>query len=150
MASLRDAIAMELVARLAALPGWTARMRSGDEQTNVPVLALVAITSEQKRPTSQLFYGCTLNLGVLIQARKEDADDELDGGNPVRYLDRLVAEAEAAVHSAPWPNEELPTLTGHSIEPLEEENLLGAELTLSVQYRHNFDDPTTYDPTYVP
>lgn len=148
MASLRDSIAMELVRRLNALPGWTARMRDGEETTNVPILALVAIAGESKRLVNQLFYGCTLSLGVLIEIRKEDADATLDGGNPVRYLDRLVAAAEAVVHAEPWPNEEAPTLTGHQIDQPENANMLSAELTLTVAYRHNFDDPTTYDPHY--
>lgn len=148
MASLRDAIAMELVRRLDALPGWTARMRDGEEETNVPILAIVSIDSESKRLVNQLFYSCTLSLTVMVRVCKEDADDTADAGNPVRYLDRMVALAESVVHGEPWPNEEAPTLTGHQVLQPENPNQLEADLTLTVVYRHNFADPTTYDPNY--
>lgn len=150
MASLREAIALELVARLAAIPGWSAAFRGAEETTNVPILALVAILGESKRPRDTLFYACNLRLGVLIRGRREDAEATAHGGNPVRYLDELVAAAERAVHGAPWPNQEAPTITGHSIDASDDPTVLEAQLDLFVDYRHNFDDPDTYDPNYTP
>jgi len=151
VASLRDQIAEDLLARLGAIPGWTAVRRGWEQARNVSgVLAVVAILNETKQPTDQLFYACQLVLGVQIQVKPEDADPTADGGNVFRYLYRMVATAEAAVHSAPWPNEEQMTLTGHHIEEPENENLFLAELTLSVPYRHNWDDPTQFDPSYTP
>ncbi len=150
MASLRDQIATELVARLDALTGWAATLRGGDEVTNVAVLAIVAILGESKRPRDSLMYACTLQLGVLIRGRHEDADPTLDGYNPVRYMDRLVATAERAVHASPWQNEALISITGHTVDASEDPNVFEATLTLTVDYRHNFDDPDQYAPGYVP
>lgn len=149
MASLRDQIATELVARLDALTGWAATLRGGDEVTNVAVLAIVAILGESKRPRDSLMYACTLQLGVLIRGRREDADPTLDDENPVRYMDRLVASAERAVHADPWPNDEVVSITGHTVDASDDPTVLEATLTLTVDYRHNFDDPDTYAPGFI-
>lgn len=149
MASLRDTIARELVARLDVLPGWVAVLRNAEQETNHAVLAIVAILGETKRPRDTLFYVCNLRLGVLIRGRREDADEDLDDGNPVRYLDRLVVAAERAVHAAPWPNEEAPTIVGHTIDASDDPNVLEAQLELVVDYRHNLGNPDTYDPSYT-
>lgn len=151
MASLRELIALEIVARLGEIDGWTAVYRGAEETTNVAgPLAIVAILGESKTPRDTLFYACTLRVGVLIRGAREDADPTLDGSNPVRYLDRLVALAEQKVHAAPWPNDEVPTITGHTIDASDDATVLEAQLELTVDYRHNFGDPNTYDPAYVP
>jgi hypothetical protein len=150
MASLRDQIADRLRARLAAIPGWFATMRNGEEVGNSsPVLAVVALMGESKRPVDTLFYACTLRLQVSLIVRREDADPVLDGGNPVRYLDRIVATAERAVHAAPWPNEEMPTIEGHEIEPPSDSHDFFAYLSVQVDYRHNLADPDTYNPSFT-
>jgi hypothetical protein len=149
MASLRDQIAGRLVARLAANSGWTATMRAGEEVASVPVLAVVAIMGESKRPIDSLFYACSLRLQVMLVVRREDADAELDGSNPVRYLDRIIATAERSVHSAPWPNEEEPTIEGHEVEPPSDSHDFAAYLSVQVEYRHNRNDPDTFNPSYV-
>lgn len=149
MASLRDQIAGRLVARLAQNSGWAASMRDGEEVGNVGILAVVSMMGEDKRPVDTLFYACTLRLRVLLVVRREDADAVLDGGNPVRYLDRIIATAERSVHSAPWPNEEQPTIEGHEVEAPGDPNELAAYLNLQVEYRHNFNDPDLYDPSFV-
>lgn len=149
MASLRDQIAERLRARLASNRGWVATMRNGEEVGNSPVLAVVAIMGESKRPVDTLFYACTLRLQVMLIVHREDADAVLDGGNPVRYLDRIVATAERAVHAAPWPNEEIPTIEGHEVEPPNDSHDFFAFLSVQVEYRHNFTDPDTYNPSYT-
>lgn len=150
MASLRDAIVAELVTRLSANAGWTVRARAGEEATNVPVLAIVSLFGESKRPTDSLFYECTLRVGVLLLVRQADASPTTDGGNPYRYLDRIVALAEKAIHASEWPNVERVQLAGHEVEDPTDDTTLAAELNLDIAYRHNINDPDTYAPGYVP
>ena len=151
MASLRDQIAEQLRTRLASISGWTAvRIGKPLVRNQLGVVAGVTILGETKEPHSQLLYACVLRLGIEIVVKQEDADATLDDGNPLRLLDRMVAQAEAVVHATPWPNEEIATLTGHVVQQPENQNLFIAQVTLEVPYRHNWDDPTVYNPGYTP
>jgi len=150
MATLRDGLVRQVVARLATITGWSASMRAEEEATNVPVLAIVACAGESKRLVDSMHYECTLQVAVLIVARSEDASASLDGGNGYSYLDRLVGLAEATMHATPWPNDELITITGHSVDDPSNSNRLVAELNLQIIYRHNVKDPTQYAPVWTP
>lgn len=150
MASLRDQLVDALVTRIAGLAGWTARRVAGREVLNAPKLALVTIVDEDKEPESQLFYQCTLHVLVMIRGRQEDATALAHGSNPFRYLDELVAQVEGVVHTPQaWPHEAIVSLQGHEILGPDEENGLHASLRLVIEYRHNFADPNTYDPSYA-
>lgn len=149
MAAIRDSIAQQLVATINALSGWSAVLRDAETSLNVPKLAVVNILGESKRPADQLFYSCALRLGVAVYAQSEDADATLDGSNPSRYLDRCIADVERAVHSVTWSNDEIATIAGWDAEPPNAENVLQALVNVSVDYRHNFDDPDTYNPVYT-
>jgi len=147
---LRDAIAEELRTRCELVTGVTAQRLAEEQTTNLPVLVVVAILSEDKRPIDCLFYSCTVRIGLTIIVRHEDADQDLDGGNAARYLDRIMTAIEQQIHASPWPNEELVNIVGHqAIEP-DNTNTLANQLRIEVGYRHNLDDPETYDPSYTP
>ena len=138
VAAIRDSIAQQLVVAINALSGWSAVLRDAETSLNVPKLAVVNILGESKRPADQLFYACALRIGVAVYAQSEDADASLDGSNPSRYLDRCIADVERAVHSVTWSNEEIATVA-----------VLQALVNVSVDYRHNFDNPDNYNPTYT-
>lgn len=146
MASLRDELLEHLVSRIAALPGWTARRVSGQETTNVPRLALVVLVDEDKQPRDTWHYECRANVLVLVRGRQEDAGEE-HGGNPLRYLDELVAQIEDVVHGpVTWPQEAIVSLQGHEVLGPDEGNGVHAAVQLLIQYRHDFSSPNTYDP----
>jgi hypothetical protein len=149
MASLRDGILEDLRARLAAIPGWNVQRLNAEQTTNAPVVAVVHTLSESKRARDTIFYACSVRVGISIFAQREDASASLDASNPVRYLDRLVVLAEKAVHSGPWANETIATLQGHEVAPPGDPNVLEALVTVSFEYRHNFDNPELYDPEFV-
>lgn len=145
MASCRDQIAQELVARLGAISGWTvARGDRGAPASNVPVLAMVYQIGENKTVGSTEHYACTLRLGVILRSGIEHASPTVDGGNGQRYLDRLITLAEQAVHSADWPDQVLQAIEGHEIAPPGESSVLEALVSISFQYRHQFDDPGVF------
>lgn len=149
MASLRDQLADELVARIATLPGWVAKRVAGVETTNVPKLALVAIADEDKEPESQIFYQCTLRLVVMVRGKQSDVT-ATHGNNPFRYLDELLAAVEAVVHAPQaWPHEAIVSLQGHEIVGPDENSFVHAALRIVALYRHDFANPNTYDPNYV-
>lgn len=149
MASLRDALAQILVSRLAALPGWTALRGGRDQASNAGVLALVHQISESKQAANTHFYACSLRLGVIVRSGAELASASLDGGNPQRYLDRLVADVERAVHSSPWPSETIVNIEGHEVAPPSESSVVEALVTVRCDYRHAFDDPDSITLDYV-
>jgi hypothetical protein len=149
MASLRDGIVEELRARLAAISGWSVQRLSAEQTSNAPVVALVHVLSETKRARDTTTYVCTLLAGITLLVQREGASATLDDGNPLRYLDRMVVLAEKAVHSGPWANETIATLQGHEIAAPGDENQLEALVRVELIYRHNFNDPETYNPSFV-
>lgn len=153
MASLRDLIAQTLVARLAVLPGWVVQRGRRDMPSTLPVgktvLAIVYELSESKRPANTEFYACTLRLGVVVRSGIENASLPLDDSNSERYLDRLVTQVEQVVHSEAWDDQVIASIEGHETAPPSEANVVEALVTVSIEYRHNFDDPTVYAPHYT-
>lgn len=149
-ASLRDQLAESVVRAIGALPNWTAHRR--DVLTSLVFdgrVAVVNILGESKRPESQLFYECTLRIGIAIIVKREDADPVEHNGNDVRYLDAAIAEVEAAVHAMTWDADVLPVITGHDFEPPAEPNILQAGVQLTVDYKHDFDNPCAYTASFV-
>jgi hypothetical protein len=147
--SIRDQIAQTLVAQLAQLDGWSVERR--DVVTSLTFegrKAIVNVLGESKRPRGVLTYACTLRLGVTVVAKREDADPVLDGSNECRYLDRSVMDIERAVHAASWPYDVRATLSGHEAAPPAESNLIVAGVEVSVEYEHDFNDPSEYSPAY--
>lgn len=143
-------MAQALVAHINELPGWSCERRATlSSMVFDGRLAVVNILGESKRPESQLYYECTLRLGVTIIVKREDVDSDIDGRLEMRYLDRCVAEIEAAVHAIDWPLDSIPTIEGHEVQPPDESNLLSAGVQVTIPYRHNFDDPTAYSPAYA-
>lgn len=153
MASIRDSLLRSLVARLAGNAGWDAQVRartnSWDPAKKISAVAYVEF--EQKRLENNLLYGAQMQVTVRVRGRDEDADDSLDGSNPYRYLDRLVAVVEAAPHvPADWadPGFTDVEVTGHEVLPPGEQNTVSAEVHVSFRYRHNVDDPGAYSPHF--
>jgi hypothetical protein len=146
MASIRDGILVALVARLATIPGWSAQLRGVENIGNVPILAVVYPISEDKQLATNEDYQCTLNVGVWITIRIEDASLTLDGGNSFRYLDRCVTEAEKKIHDPDaWGLEPGFTdvlINGHDVDEVDgDETALDAFLRLTFKYRHHYQDP---------
>jgi hypothetical protein len=158
VASIRDQILGVLVAHLKTLPNWTAQLRSlrnlGAEYQR---RAIVFLIGEQKQFANQVLYACTLQVRVLVSVHSEDADADIDAtddepqGDAYRYLDRCVVELEAAVADPEiaWPDgfSEL-LIDGHDQADPTGDNEVEAVLRLTITYRHNVDDPSTYAPSY--
>lgn len=150
MASLRDQIAEAFVARFAALEKVTAYRR--DIVTSMvfdDVLVVVNVLGESKRLEMELFYDCTLRIGVTVVVNREEADPVLDGSNELRYMDRALAQLEKEVHATALPTDAYAVISGHDVQPPAEPNQIAAGLELQVRYRHNYDDPDTYNPNYA-
>lgn len=150
MASLRDSIAEALTATFGALPGVTAWRR--DRQTSLQfdgILCVVNVLGESKRPELELFYDCTLRIGITIVVNREDASPTLDGSLEVRYIDRAVALLEQTVHSSALPADGYAVIVGHDTAVPAEENQIAAGLELRVSYRHDWNNPDTYNPGYA-
>jgi hypothetical protein len=146
MASIRDNICNALVARLAAINGWKASLRgaSNDNDDN-EVQAVVFFVSEDKRIRGNQHYDATMQVVVMIECRMEDADPVADAGNPYRYLDRLVTEAEKTIHSPDaWglsPDFTDVAIGGHDVSDPTENNTLTALLRVTFNYRHDYQNP---------
>lgn len=146
MASIRDVILGALVARLATIVGWNVQLRGVENRGNFAVTAIVYYVGEDKYLATSDQYQATLNVGVEITARMEDADPDLDAGNPYRYLDRLVAAAESQVHNPDeWgvnPAFSDVQIAGHDVAfPEEGDTEVAALLRLTFKYRHHYQDP---------
>lgn len=149
MASIRDNILGALVARLDAITGWNGQLRSAtnvmEPASTEKVLAIVAFLNEDKELSNSQQYAATMQVLVYIVANIEDADPTLDGSNPYRYLDRLVALAESTVHAPDsWGIEPGFTdvqIRGHDVSDPTEANQVTAELRLVFTYRHDYQDP---------
>lgn len=146
MASIRDTILAALVARLDAIAGWSATLR-GTVNTGVgaSVQAIVYFVSEDKSVAGNDAYDCTMQVVVWIQAAEESASPSTDGGNPYRYLDRLVTAAEKVVHApdswGPAPTFADVEILGHDVLDPSEANIFGAFLRLQFRYRHSLTNP---------
>lgn len=147
MASIRMQLMTALVARLATLPGWSARLRDLDNESGTgTVQCVVYPIAEDKRLATSDSYIATLQVGIYIEARSEDASDVTDGGNPFRYLDRLVVLAESLVHqpdawtSAPGFTDVV--VNGHELDQAEgDPTSVEAFLRLTFTYRHSYLSP---------
>lgn len=147
MASIRMQLMTTLVARLATLPGWSVRLRDLENESGTgAVQCVVYPVSEDKRLATNDSYICTLLVGVEITARGEDASATIDGGNPFRYLDRLLVLAESQVHqpdlwsSAPGFTDV--AVNGHDIDQVSgDPTSVEAFLRLTFTYRHSYLSP---------
>ena len=147
MASIRLSILDALAARLATIPGWLARLRDVENaEGNAPVVATVYFLDEDKRIANNRDYVATMQVGVELVARIEDASPTTDGGNAFRYLDRLVVLLEKKVHAPDsWGLE--PDFTdvacnGHSVDNVEgDPTSVIAYVLLTFTYRHDFQNP---------
>lgn len=147
MTSIRMNIAIALVARLATIQGWNVQLRSLENGGDFPVIAIVFFEGEAKRIaiSSPPQYQATCVVSVFIAGRSEDADPALDGGNPYRYLDRLVTLAEKKIHNPDsWglnPDFTDVSIEGHEVRDPDESNPMHAVLRLAFTYRHDALDP---------
>lgn len=145
--SIRIQLQKELVARLAAIAGWTATHRGRENPAESAVHAIVYPTTEDKKLGTIDLYECTLRVEVLIIARAENTDATIDEGNAFFYLDRLVAQAEAVLHTPDvWGSFQQSTVRvqsdGHDVNDPTEDNELAARLFVTFQYRHLVTDPS--------
>lgn len=150
MASLRDQIVESYVAAFNAADGITSYRR--DEVTSLVfdgILAVPNILGESKRLELELFYECTLRVGITIVVNREDADPTLDNSLEVRYLDRAVASIEKLVHTVELVQDARPVIVGSEYGKPLEANQIAAGLELSIQYAHDWDNPDTYSPNYA-
>lgn len=148
MASIRDNILQALVTRLATISGWTVRLRAVENpEGNQPIVATVYPVSEDKAIANSDTYECTLRVGVHIVARIENTSPTTDGGNPFRYLDRLLVLVEKKIHAPDsWglqPEFTRVEVNGHDIDVVDDPDPTSVEafVRLTFQYRHRFDDP---------
>tara|TARA_R110000796_G_scaffold229663_2_gene347055 strand:+ start:814 stop:1257 length:444 start_codon:yes stop_codon:yes gene_type:complete len=146
MASIRDNLVTTLVARIDAVDGFTGYLRDQRNQATTPVVCIVAPDSEDKQLATNGEYNCTYRCEVVIVAREEDADDEIDGGNSFRYLDRLITQVEMLIHNPDsWgvsPDYTDVQITGSEVADPDESNELYARVFVQWSYRHDYQDPS--------
>lgn len=146
MATIRDRIINALVTRLQdGLAGWSVQLRQIVNSGPLP-RALVYYVGEEKDIGSNNAYGCRIDVAIEISAAPEDADDDVDGGNPFAYLSRLVGQAEALIHSPDeWddhPGFSDVRIVGHDIADTDDEDLVVfALLRLTFTYQHSLLGP---------
>lgn len=148
MATIRSTILNALVARLAAISGWTVQLRGAEQTGNHPVAVVVFMLGEDKALANNLAYQCTMTVGVEISANVADADPDLDDGNPYAYIDRLVAEVEKRIHVPDsWgltPDFTDVRVDGHDLaDPPQVEEFMRVEalVRLTFTYRHSIESP---------
>lgn len=146
MGSIRDNILVALVARLAGINAdWSVQLRASLNNAEATVQVVVQFISEAKSIANNQTYLATMNVGVLIVARAEDADEHLDDANPYRYLDRLVTAVEKQIHAPDsWgldPDFTDVAIIGHDVQDPSDDNEVAALLRLSFKYRHDFQNP---------
>jgi hypothetical protein len=145
--SIRMNIALQLVTRLATIPGWNVQLRARENVGDAPIAAVVFFASEEKQEGARRNYEyvAKMTVGVFIKCRAEDADATLDGGNPYRYLDRQVVLAEKKIHDPDeWglnPGFTDVFIEGHEVADPDESNEMEALLRLTFTYKHNYQDP---------
>lgn len=146
MASIRDQILMALVARIDAVSGISAALRADENTVNSPVHVIVYPIGEDKGLDTSQSYNSTFRVEALLLALAGDADATLDGGNPYRYLDRMVTEVEKVIHE---PDEWGPAapvtdvwIAGHDVIDPDEENEVAARISITFKYRHYYKDPS--------
>jgi len=145
VASIRDQILHTLTTRLSAVSGWSAQLRGAVNYADAAVRAVVFFVSEDKTIANNTQYIATMQAGVLLTVRTEDADATVDAGNPYRYLDRMVVEVERTIHDPDaWgidPDYTDAMVMGHEVADPDEQNELQAVIRLQFRYRHDYQDP---------
>lgn len=146
MPSQRDTLLTTLVTRLDSIAGISAVLRSDRTNVNAAVVAIVYPDSEDKRLANSNTYDATYRVEVMVVVRQEDADGVTDGGNPYRYLDRMVTLIESAVHTPDsWgidPDYTDVMVTGHEVQDPSEDNEHAARVFIEFRYRHDYQDPS--------
>lgn len=146
MATIRDSILAALVARLQdGLPGFNVQLR---ELVNKGALPLIVVyyVAEEKDVGGNNAYSCRIGVAIEISAAPEDADDDVDGGNPFTYLSRLVGQVEALIHSPdawdPAAGFSDVRIDGHDLADTDDEDLaVSALLRLTFTYQHSLLGP---------
>lgn len=145
MTSVRLSIQKDLVARLAAIgDDWTARLRDVDNrEENAPIVATVYQVDEDKRIVGNTAYDATLQVGIEIVARREDAHPTTDAGNAYSYLDRLVVMVEKKIHEPDgWGENNRFEVNGHSTDDVVgDPTSVVAYVLVTFTYRHAATDP---------
>lgn len=145
MASQRDVLLTTLVTRLDGLSGISATLRNSSQTVTAAVLAIVYPDNEDKRLANSNTYDATYSVEVMVIVREEDADAVTDGGNPYRYLDRMVTKVEQAIHTPDsWgidPDYTDVQITGHQVEDPTDDNEFVARVFVEFRYRHDYQDP---------
>lgn len=150
MPALRDTHQQELLYRLQSLPGYTAdRRKPGDGDANVKKLACLLEVSEEVLGGDTLLTTKELTLEVLVQVRAEDAPGSIDR-NGERYLLDEMARVEGVLFTPPWlPSGDQINPRGSRVIPEDTGTLLRGVIRLSVTYRHNIGDPSTFNPLVI-
>lgn len=149
MATIRDNICEQLLARLKSLSGYRAERRHlGENDANHKLLALLLAGDESVLGSDTLLTQKELAIEVLVQVRAEDAPPSL-GGNPERYLDQEIGRVEGILFTpANFDNIDLRP-DGWTLITDPGSNLLRAVLRLTAVYSHNIGDPSTFNPAWV-
>lgn len=146
MPMIRDSILDALVARLAAgLPTWTVALRDLNNSGTFP-MAIPYYVAEDKRDGGNNAYDCSIGIAIEISGAPEDADPDEDGGNPFKYLSRLVGQVESLIHTPDeWAGDPGFTdvrIDGHDVAETEDEDLaVSALLRLTFTYQHPLSGP---------
>jgi hypothetical protein len=147
--SIAEQILLEVVRRIAALPSWEARLRTGDEAMNRERLALIHHDREKRRPLTNRHILATLPVLIEMRAQREWAMATYDN-NPfsmVRDFERQLAQALHAEPSQLGIGAVVAADVDGLGPPETEQNVIRSELRLSVVYRHDYRDPSVYTET---
>lgn len=153
MASIRDlnvqAIADRLTAEL-TVDDWAVTRRTGTDVLNLAKKVAVVIDSgEDPVSIDSMTTTKDVRVSVAIFGKFEDVDPVVHAGDAMRYLDELLADVERAIFSDPDLGTRQVINEGTEKGDPEESTMLSGQLRLSIRYRHNNDDPSTYDPMVV-
>jgi hypothetical protein len=148
--TIRDDLQQEILYRIEALPGYVAaRRQPGEGDANVSKLACLLEVSEQVLGSDTMLVTKQLSLEVLVQVRAQDATGAV-GANGERYLLDELARVEGAIFTPAWlPSGDQIKPQGSRVVPEDTGTLLRGIITLSVVYRHNIGDPSTFNPMVI-
>ena len=147
MASRRSLIRDACVTALQTLnlAGGVQQLRRSNTFATLPTVIVAQLGEDKGLPAPTSKISARLELAV-------DAFPEATAADLAPSIDDLVTSIEAVLLAQNQNDpplgvlgvEEI-TLGGHEVFALEEEGLVGASLQVTVRYRHDIDDPTTFE-----
>lgn len=150
MATIRDQIQEQLLERLRTLEDYTAERRyPAGNDANHKRLALLLAGDEQVLAGDTMTVQKEMAIEIMVQVRAADAPADLDR-NPERYLDQELGRVEGVLFTpANLPGDIDLRPEGLAIVTDPGSDLMRGILKLSVVYRHNIGDPSTFNPGFA-